>query len=73
MFDILLTLYHFISGLGYLAYTVLNALEGGIGFLYRAIPFATQFISSFSDVPIFTAFLTLTFGLGIIKFLWKGV
>ena len=72
MFDILLTTYEFISGLGYLAYTVLNALEAGIGFLYRAIPFATQFIASFSDAPIFTAFLSLSLGLGVIKFLWKG-
>ena len=49
MFDILLTTYEFISGLGYLAYTVLNALEAGVGFLYRAIPFATQFIASEKD------------------------
>lgn len=72
MFDILLTTYHFISGLGFLAYTVLDAIESGVGFLYRAIPFASQFISSFSDAPIFSAFLSLTLGLGIIKFLWKG-
>lgn len=73
MFDILFTLYEFISGLGYMAYTVVSALDNAISFFEKALPFTLQFLSSFTDVPIFTAFVSLTLGLSLIRFLWKGV
>ena len=72
MFDILLTTYQFIEGLGYDLYTVAGALMHAVSFLSFGIS-AFNTLKSLIDFPEpLASLMTLTIGLGCVKFLWKG-
>lgn len=72
MFDILLTLYQFVEGLGYDLYTVAHALIDSISF-FRICLTAFNMLKSTVDFPEpLPSLMTLTIGLGCLKFLWKG-
>lgn len=72
MFDILLTLYQFVEGLGTWLYTIAGLLPDVLKIfevarsIYDAIKNTINFPQPFSSL------MSLTLGLGIVKFLWKG-
>lgn len=72
MFDILLTLYQFISGLGYFVYSVLSAFNNAVSFFSKGLPYTLSFLATFRDAPIFTCAASLLLGTRLIRFV-RGV
>lgn len=72
MFDILITLYDFITGLGYFAYSVVSSFDSFVTFLISALPYSVRFLSVFSGVPLFVAIASLTIGARLVRFI-RGV
>ena len=72
MFDILLTIYEFIEGVGYEIYTVARMIYDSINLIRDCIN-TFQTIKSSIDFPEpFSSLITLIIGMGILKFFRKG-
>lgn len=72
MFDILLTTYEFISGIGYFVYSIASAFNNFIDFITRAVPYSLRFIEIFANIPILVAIASLVIGTRLIRFI-RGV
>lgn len=72
MLDVLETILEFLQGTCYGVYTIVSAFSDGVDFIVLAIPYALNFVSSFSGHGLFTSCFTLCLGLGLIKFLYPG-
>lgn len=72
MFDILLTTYEFISGVGYFIYSVADAFDTFVDFITRALPFSLKFLNFFKDVPVLVAIASISIGSRLVRFI-RGV
>lgn len=72
MFDILLTTYEFISGVGYFVYSVASSFNNFVRFITAALPYSMRFIEIFSNIPILVAIAYLVIGTRLIRFI-RGV
>lgn len=72
MFDILLTTYEFISGVGYFVYSVASAFNNFVRFISVSLPYSLRFLEIFSNIPILVAVASLVIGTRLIRFI-RGV
>lgn len=72
MFDILLTMYQFIEGLGYHLFSIAHAFADSVTFIRYCLN-SYRLLTGAIDFPEpFLSLMSITIGLGCLKFLWKG-